>query len=270
MRSGFTLVELLVVISIIGVLVGLLLPAVQHARESARRLQCSHHMRQIGLAMHQYECRERKFPPSHTKKPTEHNILTFLLPELEQVALHQQFDFTQHWNKGVNAQAYKNEVPVFRCPSAPQEEPYVSDYAANVKIQPAVYNIFVQSGETKKRSLWYNMLRPDSVPVRAADVRDGLSNTFLFFEDAGRPTGYTQGRPDGSTITGAKWADVDSFFYTHSATGTKFINQNNHNEIYSFHHNGGTYIYGDASVHFVSENIEPDAFFSLFTYNQGD
>lgn len=267
---GFTLVELLVVIAIIGMLVGLLLPAIQAARDAARNMQCANNQKQIGLAMLNYECQSRRFPPSHTLKPAEHNVLSLILPYLEQGNIAVQMDLNVNWNKGVNAALYKNNIAVFLCPVTPDTRNYVSDYAANVKIQPTVYNVFIKAGLTEKRTLWYNMLRPDTQSVTAAEVRDGLSNTFLFFEDCGRPLGYTGHETDGSKITGACWADVDAFFYTHTVTGSKFINCNNHNEVFSFHRNGCNYVYADGSVHFHDEGLDPDVFFSLFTYNQQD
>lgn len=267
---GFTLVELLVVIAIIGMLVGLLLPAVQAARDAARNLQCSNNLKQIGLAMLQYETANRKFPPSHTIKPAEHNVLSLILSYLEQGNTAVQMDLNVNWNKAPNSTVSKTNIPVFRCPATPEKEDFISDYAANTKIQPAVYNVFVKAGLAKKRSLWYGMLRPDARALYASEIRDGLSNTFLFFEDCGRPIGYTRHEADGSKITGSRWADVDAFFYTHSVTGNRFINQNNHNEVYSFHRNGCFYVYADGSVHFHSDAIDADTFFSLFTYNQQD
>src|SRR5688572_13933444 len=93
LHRAFTLVELLVVIAIIGVLVALLLPAVQSAREAARRMQCTSHMKQLGLAIHNYESAHRVYPPAYTdginesyndfEDNTEHNYLSFLLPFLE-------------------------------------------------------------------------------------------------------------------------------------------------------------------------------------------
>ena len=132
---GFTLVELLVVIAIIGTLVGLLLPAVQAARESARRLQCSNNLKQIGLAMINYEASFQRFPPSHTTSP-KHNCLTFILPQMELQSVYDRFDFSFDWNKDVNKTAYKVNIPAFCCPSTVQTSDYRADYAANVKLTP--------------------------------------------------------------------------------------------------------------------------------------
>lgn len=231
---------------------------------------CANHMRQIGLGFLNYETQNRRFPPSHTLAPAAHNCLTFILPQVEQSAIYQQIDFEQNWNKGPNAAAYKNHIETFRCPEAPTGRDYISDYAANTKIQPAVYNVFLKLELAKKRGLWYNMFRPDDRALPVAEIRDGLSNTLMFFEDSGRPLGFTGYEQDTSTVSGAKWADAGAFFYTHTCTGTKFINCNNHNEIYSFHTNGCFYAHADGSVQFHSQDIEPDTFFSLFTYNQGD
>src|SRR5438552_9189513 len=88
-RSGFTLVELLVVIAIIGVLVALLLPAVQSAREAARRMQCANNLKQLGLAFHTYESTFKVLPPetmcSGTNEPT---AFVHILPNIEQSALY--------------------------------------------------------------------------------------------------------------------------------------------------------------------------------------
>ena len=113
--TGFTLVELLVVIAIIGLLVGLLLPAIQSAREAARRLKCSNNFKQIGLAMINYEAAYQRFPPSHTDSPY-HNCLTFILPFIELQNVYDRFDFKYDWNKDVNIDAGKVNIPAFRCP----------------------------------------------------------------------------------------------------------------------------------------------------------
>ncbi|MDO4550218.1 MAG: DUF1559 domain-containing protein [Planctomycetia bacterium] len=271
-RNGFTLIEILVVAGILSLLLALLLPAAMHVREAARRFQCSSNMRQIGLGILCYEGNYKRLPPSHTKSP-DHNILTFILPFIEQEQVYKNFDLKLDWNKGKNAEARKAEIPIFRCPSA-QIGPrsHISDYAANVKIQPAVYNPLIKRGIATKRKLWYNMLRPDQRPVRVAEVRDGMSYSMLFFEDGGRPYGYENRTHTGSTsITGASWADVDAFYYTHSPCNEiQLMNCTNMNETFSFHSGGCFFLYGDSSVTFHSEEINPETFFSRFTYNQRD
>ncbi len=135
-RRGFTLIELLVVISIIAVLIALLLPAVQAAREAARRAQCSNNLKQIGLALHNYEGSNRCFPPffiSQGGSPSRiadlakgSNWLVALLPALEQSALYDQ------WNFGIPASLNtirSIQVAAFLCPSDPQSPGEPCEYA---------------------------------------------------------------------------------------------------------------------------------------------
>ena len=120
---GFTLVELLVVIAIIGILIALLLPAVQAAREAARRLQCTNSLKQIGLAIHNYESTHRKYPPSGAgppgPSPLHHGFFTFLLPYLEQGAIHDQYHWDQDWYTALNQTATETDIGLLFCPSAP-------------------------------------------------------------------------------------------------------------------------------------------------------
>ena len=127
-RSAFTLVELLVVIAIIGTLVGLLMPAVQSAREAARRMSCSNNLKQIGLAMHNYDSVHRRLPATVTGvrvgtsngRPVHQAGLTAwvsILPFAEQQALYDQFDFNHSAWDAVNETAAKKTPPNYLCPS---------------------------------------------------------------------------------------------------------------------------------------------------------
>src|SRR5712671_3528288 len=102
-RRGFTLIELLVVIAIIGILVALLLPAVQAAREAARRMQCGNNTKQLALAMHNYHDVYGSFPPGRTSSNISAHA--HLLPYIEQGNLYQLVDFSSSYNAASNAAA---------------------------------------------------------------------------------------------------------------------------------------------------------------------
>ena len=136
-RDGFTLVELLVVIAIIGILIGMLLPAVQMVREAARRTECLNNMRQLGLSLHNYESAHKAFPPSRLV-PDDNDLpsdisnsgadtafqswTTLILPFIEQGNLADTYDYRQPWFDNVNSDNYTAiayQLALFKCPSSP-------------------------------------------------------------------------------------------------------------------------------------------------------
>jgi prepilin-type N-terminal cleavage/methylation domain-containing protein/prepilin-type processing-associated H-X9-DG protein len=231
-RGAFTLVELLVVIAIIGILVALLLPAIQAAREAARRIQCTNNMKQIGLAIINYESARKELPLAYTpnyggtqyggpctgagtafRNPSnglaEHFVLTFILPYIEQQALFDRINLDLDWHstanngKGTtNRAATEVDIVDYLCPSTEYRSgKYTTDYFALVDISDSDYCQDIEGGpmltkQRRDRQRLAGMLQDVSMPLRK--VSDGLSKTFLFFESAGRPNLYNRNR----TITG--------------------------------------------------------------------
>jgi prepilin-type N-terminal cleavage/methylation domain-containing protein len=187
-RRAFTLIELLVVVAVIAILVALLLPAVQHVREAARRTQCRNNLRQIGLALQNYHATVRSFPPGgfDWRSPwplgqPERNIAwsALVLPWLEQQSLYLSMDLNEGYDAAVNAAGAATRLPVYLCPSTPSGDELYRGRG------PSAYGgIF---GE--------RLLGPNNPPkglmiydevFRFRDITDGSSNTLIVGEDSAR------------------------------------------------------------------------------------
>lgn len=241
-RCGFTLVELLVVIAIIGVLVALLLPAVQAARESARRMQCTNNLKQFGLALHSFHDTNKIFPAAVdelTTSPSLNDVwkgswVPHVFPYIEQQNLFQLYRFDRDWQDNTTNDAAggptKKTIPVFMCPSAPgrSTRPAASnrgliDYGATTEREfPNPFLNTVQASAVQQSDPNYigvlgrNVLKSVSPPAispanrRMATITDGTSNTFLVAECAGRNTYWWMGRRQVTTISAGPWAHPDS------------------------------------------------------------
>jgi prepilin-type N-terminal cleavage/methylation domain-containing protein/prepilin-type processing-associated H-X9-DG protein len=225
-RIGFTLVELLVVIAIIGILVALLLPAIQAAREAARRTSCTNNMKQLGLAVLNFESSKKSLPLAYTPNFTgpqdvgvcgttgtmqnpnngmyHHFVLTFILPFMEQQSVYDRIDFKKAWydnttnSKGTtNLAATAVDIPDFICPSAPNRTgKYTTDYFTIVDIDEDNYCSDIEGGpmltkQKRSRDKLGGMMTDVPQPLRK--VSDGLSKTFMLFESAGRPLNFVKG-----------------------------------------------------------------------------
>ena len=131
MRRGFTLIELLVVIAIIAVLIALLVPAVQKVREAADRTQCTNNLKQLSLALHNYENVFNAFPPGRTTLPPEHAWIAFLLPYIEQENVFKLYKFDVDWNHPENYPAIRTQVAILNCPSTTPAERTDDTIASN-------------------------------------------------------------------------------------------------------------------------------------------
>ena len=196
-RAGFTLIELLVVIAIIGILIALLLPAVQAARESARRMNCTSNMKQLGIALAHYHDAARHFPGVRDTYPMAFSAHARLLPFCEQQPLFQQIDFTGIMGatttyKGVNAAPAAVAVPVFNCPSDLGYVPGGNGATPGVTFGGTNYVTCTGTGASASGVINGDYLTADGIfilasatgmqPIRMADIRDGLSGTAAFSE----------------------------------------------------------------------------------------
>lgn len=311
-RTGFTLVELLVVIAIIGILVALLLPAVQAAREAARRSQCSNNLRQLALGAHNFHDTKKVLPSSI--RPAGLTPLpriagtTLLLPYIEQSNLYNAYNQNYNWFDTVNLPVTSVKVPTFTCPSTPEpnrldgipeSNPWQGNLVATTDYSPliGVDRRLVTLGLVDKAG---DGMLPKNQQPRLADVLDGLSNTIMFAESAGRPYVYRRGtlkfgnlptnrtnaggwsRPasdfslDGSTYDGLSTPgpcplnctngdDIGAVVFPHPYYGSEGTG-----EAFAFHPGGAQFAFADGSVRFISQDIPIRTFARLVTRAGGE
>ncbi|AMV17677.1 DUF1559 domain-containing protein [Planctomyces sp. SH-PL14] len=307
-RHGFTLIELLVVIAIIAVLVAILLPAVQQAREAARATQCKNNMKQLGLALHNYEGTFGLFPPSSTsgfgrgvwnytgaasdRDPTVHlhSFASLILPNLDQTAIANRIDYNvSALAAGANREMATKIIPAYRCPSYAGPSFYSTDalYANNTTaFGAATPNVFALrnyvavgaktvvglSGAIPAEGIMFPGSR-----TRIADITDGTTNTIILAE--------TKEDKAAVWIDGTSGSVAARFFdMTNSPTFAGRSVSINYQPYYfyplpgsinqnwgpsSYHTGGATHLVADGSVQFLSENINPELYDAMVTKSNG-
>ncbi len=278
-RPAFTLIELLVVISVISLLVGLLLPAVQQARESARKLQCSNHLHQLGIALHNYEGAYKRFPPSRIALTSpnlfEQSWMSMVLPYLDHTSMAAHYHSGHSWFEKVNDPMTTVAIDTYLCPSAPtlRDLPSSGLYAnvtSNTRSdQPRWGYTDYGSVNSVRNALFMAAglpaLQTRDVPgclgrgpegVRLTSITDGLSHTLAVAECSGRPSVYIRGKKGifpnpgpalGQSVTpdGWGWADIRSGFSLDGSNTQGLQNTTSPS--------GQAVVYGDCAINCVND-----------------
>ncbi len=298
-RRAFTLVELLVVIAIIGILIALLLPAVQAAREAARRMQCSNNLKQMGLAIHNYASAHGAFPPG-SRGAYRHALFTFILPYMEHGSVYEMIDLEKPTYDAANATARFTEISEYICPSFSRDtvigtrETSVNIYSAGALVTYQGVGGALGKGNASPSKSQYGDLPNNGIFAwkiqrRPGDVSDGLSNTLAIGEFVHEDSQYSSQpeqyrgniRPwimaahEESTPERVASYVFKSLEYRINAlvdrgaadSGVAF----NWLPMTSPHSGGGcNFAMADGSVHFVTDDLEFDVYQALGTCSGGE
>lgn len=289
-KLAFTLIELLVVIAIIGVLVGLLLPAVQQAREAARRIQCRNNLKQIGLALHNYHSSFQVFPKggagvasltvASARARWTMSWGAAILPGLDQAPLYNTINQNGPYLESDNLVPGQTVLPVFLCPSAPKGD-YLrpngdtpnsttkyarTDYGGNwgervLRCYPATncQNNYSDIGDNSGNGRGVLLIGVERT-VSMRDITDGSSQTIFVGEAPdglhslwiGHKNVFDQSAPiNAHAVAGSPWASCGTVFKSPYGFACDFGQ-----EFHSYHVGGAQFSLVDGSARFVSENVD--------------
>jgi prepilin-type N-terminal cleavage/methylation domain-containing protein/prepilin-type processing-associated H-X9-DG protein len=279
-RRAFTLIELLVVIAIIGVLLALLLPAVQKVREAGNRLQCQDNLHQIGLALHHYHDVNKVFPPGYSAAGAYVDGATdtapgwgwaaFVLPYLEEDTRHRQFDFNQ---PAENFAGIQTTVRVFLCPSdltPPAAFTLTDGFGKTIcSTGPSSYAACVGGDESDTFGVTGKGVFYRNSQIHITDITDGTSGTILVGERAwANAKGIWAGAINSGVIrrgpsnpcpgAGAAWYPAATLIQAHSHLNNATTDTDGGlDDFSSMHPEASNFVFADGSVHLL-RNIPGD------------
>jgi prepilin-type N-terminal cleavage/methylation domain-containing protein len=302
-RLGFTLVELLVVIAIIGVLVALLLPAVQAAREAARRAQCQNHLKQLGLGVHNFDDINRSLP--HTRYDNRYTWAVEIMPFIEQQTTFATWDLTKSYYAQTN-QARQATIPIYFCPSrrssklgrngsisVPDND--IQDNTSNAPVPGALADYAACVGSTGRDYWWdgpgssggdntllkcrgafrmmnnwaTNTPQPTTVPgKRMAEITDGTSNTIWIGEKHVQVGQFGKAGGDCSVYNGDKGCSYRGAGPSYPLA--RIPNQNLNANFGSYHPGVCQFVMADGSVRALKVSINTTVLGNIADIDDGN
>lgn len=294
-KQGFTLVELLVVISIIGILVSMTFPAVQMVREAARRVSCQNNLHQIGLAVHNYESSRQLYPPSRAAD----KFLTwavYLMPYVEMNNTYDRLALNKKY-KYQNPEVVKKSMPVMLCASRPRSQNIssaessgpvgaIGDYAGNAgtpryfpfdvwaKFYDPVDGVFNSGYADQNRVVNEELVGPEKGRYGHAAITDGLSNTIFIGEKYVSRHGELQphGWGDSSIYNGDEpenFMRIGGYAMSLAASRTIILSPGEYPVFGSGHASVVNFVFGDGSVHSLAINTDEETLYRLCSRKDG-
>lgn len=290
LRQGFSLIELLVVFSIITVMVAMLLPAVQKVQEAASRTKCQNNIKNLGLAVQNYEFFYRYLPPSSVD-PTradapepspplgKRSWIPEILPMIEQTSIH--WDFDVDWDVEPNLSKARIVLAIMICRSgsgvrfdAGNKGAATSDYAAVWRVNPSFYKAAKLTPPDDLRGAMTQNVRS-----RMVQIRDGTSNTFLLVECSGRPQLWVNNRmaaPTGGGVGAWPHPDHEIQIFEDEKNeeegfvGLTGVGRTNKGQVYGFHPGLAQAAMADGSVRYIRNSISATVLAAMVTRNGGE
>jgi prepilin-type N-terminal cleavage/methylation domain-containing protein len=264
-RRGFTLVELLAVLAIIGLLLGLLVPAVQRAREAGRLTQCNNNLKNMGLALSNYQSAKRLFPPGNEQLTGRfHAWSSFILPFLEESGISGRIDYTKPWDDiGGNARLADMNIPTYICPSGIKMFAGKQDYGGVLGAWIDLDGNTPTTGDYEHSGILYATDRKVQRPASPAAVSDGLSRTLMVTEASDREhVGNDETRRAGDSC----WACGSNCF----PLNARVINVAEVDGFQSKHFDGVYGLFGDGHVTFITNRTDAKVLIAISTKSGGE